>query len=67
MVTALNGSTIEIVHTDAEGRMVYRSAAVTLQPWLGNLGLWLALHVWFVARGGYYGVALQRKRAGLFA
>lgn len=47
--------------------LVFFAAAVTLQPWLGNLGLWLALHVWFVARGFYYGVALQRKRAGLFA
>ena len=47
--------------------MVFLAAVLTLQPWLGNLGLWLALHAWFVARGLYYGLALERKRAGLFA
>jgi MATE family multidrug resistance protein len=47
--------------------VVFMVAALLLQPSLGNFGLWLSLHLWFIARGAYYFVALQRKRAGLFA
>jgi Na+-driven multidrug efflux pump len=47
--------------------VVFLAAAMVLQPMLGNLGLWVALHIWFAARGIYYWVALERKRAGLFA
>jgi Na+-driven multidrug efflux pump len=46
---------------------VFLAAAFVLQPIWGNTGLWVALHIWFVARAGYYYVALERKRAGLFA
>ncbi len=46
---------------------VFLVAALVLQVPLGNLGLWLSLHVWFVARGAYYWVALERKRGRLFA
>jgi hypothetical protein len=42
-------------------------AALLLQPALGNLGLWLSLHLWFIARGAYYFFALDRKRSSLFA
>jgi hypothetical protein len=34
---------------------------------LGNLGLWLALHLWFVARGAFYWWSLEKRRARLFA
>lgn len=37
-----------------------------LQP-MGNTGLWIGLHIFFVARAGYYWLALERRRAGLFA
>ncbi len=47
--------------------LVFLAAALLLQPMLGNLGLWLSLHIWFAARGGYYWFALNRKRASLFA
>ena len=46
---------------------VFMIAALLLQPSLGNLGLWLSLHIWFATRGLYYWVALERRRAGLFA
>jgi MATE family multidrug resistance protein len=46
---------------------VFLAAALTLQPLLGNWGLWAALHCWFVARGAIYWWALERRRAGLFA
>ncbi|MEQ1770029.1 MAG: MATE family efflux transporter [Devosia sp.] len=46
--------------------VVFLAAAWALQMLLGNIGLWLALHVWFIARGAYYWWALQRRRAGLF-
>lgn len=47
--------------------LLFLGAAVLLQPPYGNAGLWLALHIWFLARAGYYWWALERKRAGLFA
>jgi MATE family multidrug resistance protein len=46
---------------------VFMIAALLLQPSLGNLGLWLSLHIWFATRGVYYWVALERRRTGLFA
>ncbi len=47
--------------------VVFLVAAMALQPVLGNWGLWGALHCWFLARGGIYWWALERRRAGLFA
>jgi Na+-driven multidrug efflux pump len=46
---------------------VFLVAAFTLQPVWGNTGLWVALHLWFVARAIYYWVALERQKAKLFA
>lgn len=47
--------------------VVFLVAALTLQPLLGNWGLWLAMHAWFLARGVIYWWALERRRAGLFS
>ena len=47
--------------------VVFLVAAVVLKVPFGNLGLWLALHLWFIARGGLYWWQLERRRAGLFA
>lgn len=47
--------------------VVFLGAALVLQPVLGNAGLWVALHVWYVGRAGYYWWALERRKAGLFA
>jgi hypothetical protein len=42
-------------------------AAVMLQGAFGNLGLWLAIHLFFLARAAFYWRAVEGKRAGLFA
>lgn len=47
--------------------LVFLAAALTLQPNWGNWGLWGAMHCWFLARGGIYWWALERRRAGLFS
>jgi MATE family multidrug resistance protein len=46
--------------------VVFFAAAFVLQPLWGNAGLWLAIHVFFIARAGFYWWALEQKRAGLF-
>jgi multidrug resistance protein, MATE family len=47
--------------------VVFLIAAIVLQPLWGNWGLWAALHCWFLARGGIYWWALERRRAQLFS
>ena len=47
--------------------VVFLGAAAVLQPMFGNWGLWGALHCWFIARGGIYWWALERRKAGLFS
>jgi MATE family multidrug resistance protein len=46
---------------------VFLAAALLLLPLWGNMGLWVALHSWFLARGIYYFLALERRKAGLFS
>lgn len=46
--------------------VLFLVAAVVLQQAFGNTGLWLSIHVFFIARATYYWLALGRKRAGLF-
>lgn len=53
-----NGMVISLV--------VFLVAALTLEPLIGNWGLWAAFHCWFVARGAIYWWALERRKAGLF-
>ncbi|MCR6670394.1 MATE family efflux transporter [Devosia ginsengisoli] len=57
--TMRNGMVVSLV--------VFLVAALALEPVLGNWGLWAAMHCWFVARGGIYWWALERRKAGLFA
>ena len=57
--TMRNGMVVSLV--------VFLAAALALEPVFGNWGLWGALHCWFVARGGIYWWALERRKAGLFA
>jgi MATE family multidrug resistance protein len=45
---------------------VFLAAAMFLQPISANTGLWIALHIWFLARSGIYWWALERRRRGLF-
>ncbi|MBN8997519.1 MAG: MATE family efflux transporter [Rhizobiales bacterium] len=46
---------------------IYLGAAFILERLLGNAGLWLALHVFFVSRAVLYWIAVGRNRHGLFA
>lgn len=46
---------------------LFLAAAVVLQGAFGNTGLWLSIHLFFLARAGFYWWALEEKRAGLFA
>jgi MATE family multidrug resistance protein len=46
---------------------VFLAAALMLQPLLGNAGLWLSLHIWFVARAAYYWWAIERRKSRLFS
>ena len=57
--TMRNGMVVSLV--------VFLAAALALEPALGNWGLWAALHCWFIARGGIYWWALERRKAGLFS
>ncbi|QDZ13090.1 MATE family efflux transporter [Devosia ginsengisoli] len=57
--TMRNGMVVSLV--------VFLVAALALEPVWGNWGLWAAMHCWFVARGGIYWWALERRKAGLFA
>lgn len=56
--TMRNGMVVSLI--------VFLGAAMVLQPMLGNWGLWAAMHCWFIARGGIYWWALERRKAGLF-
>ena len=58
-VTMRNGMVAALV--------LFLAAVIPLQALLGNTGLWIGIHVFFIARAGYYWLALERRRAGLFA
>lgn len=58
-VTMRNGMVAALV--------LFLAAVIPLQAMLGNTGLWIGIHVFFLARAGYYWVALERRRAALFA
>ena len=64
----LTGVTMNVVMRNGmlASLVVFLAAALVLQPWLGNTGLWLALHAWYVARAAYYWWAIERRKAGLF-
>ena len=46
---------------------VFLAACLVLQPALGNVGLWAAIHIFFLARAAYYWQALDRRKPGLFS
>ena len=46
---------------------VFLATAFVLQPVMGNTGLWVAIHVFFIARAAVYWWALEQKKAALFA
>ena len=65
---SLTGITLNVVIRNGmlASLLVFLAAAFALQPLLGNAGLWVALHVWFLARAGFYWWALEQRRAALF-
>jgi Na+-driven multidrug efflux pump len=46
---------------------IYLVAEIVLHRLLGNTGLWLAIHVFFLARAALFWVAVGRNKHGLFA
>lgn len=46
--------------------LVFLVTALTLQPWLGVTGLWLAMHMFFIARGVIFWFAVRGKMTALF-
>jgi len=64
----LVGATLNVVMRNGmvASLLVFLGAAFVLQPLLGNAGLWLAMHVWFLTRGVIYFFALRHRRASLF-
>lgn len=63
----LTGVTLNVVMRNGMliSLVLFLAAALVLQPLLGNAGLWVALHLWFIGRAAVYWWALERK-AGLF-
>ena len=47
--------------------LLFLAACFMLQPMFGNLGLWFALHIFFLTRCAYYWAALERNKAKLFS
>lgn len=65
----LVGATLNVVMRNGmvAALALFLVAAIVLQAAFGNTGLWIAIHLFFLARAGFYWWALEGKRAGLFA
>lgn len=65
----LIGSTLNVTMRNGmiAALAVFLAACFALQPLLGNVGLWIAIHIFFLARAVYYWQALDRRKPGLFA
>ena len=64
----LVGSTLNVTMRNGmiASLAVFLAACLLLQPALGNIGLWAAIHIFFVARAAYYWQALDRRKPALF-
>ena len=64
----LVGSTLNVTMRNGmiASLCVFLAACLLLQPALGNIGLWAAIHIFFLARAAYYWQALDRRKPGLF-
>jgi putative MATE family efflux protein len=64
----LTGVTLNVVMRNGMviSLVLFLAAAFVLQPLMGNAGLWIALHLWFIGRAAIYWWSLERKKAGLF-
>lgn len=65
----LVGSTLNVTMRNGmiASLCVFLAACLLLQPALGNIGLWAAIHIFFLARAAYYWRALDRRKPGLFS
>jgi multidrug resistance protein, MATE family len=64
----LTGVTMNVVMRNGMliSLVLFLGAAFALQPVWGNTGLWVALHIWYVARAAVYWWALEKKKGALF-
>ena len=46
---------------------VFLAVALTLEPILGNTGLWIAIHAFFIGRGAILWWGMERRKATLFS
>jgi hypothetical protein len=46
---------------------IYLAAEIVLHRLFGNTGLWLSIHVFFLARAALFWVAVGRNKHSLFA
>jgi len=65
----LVGATLNVVMRNGmvASLAIFLATALALQPLWGNTGLWVAIHVFFIARAAVYWWALEQRRATLFA
>jgi Na+-driven multidrug efflux pump len=64
----VSGATLNIVMRNGMllALGLFLVVALALQPLLGNTGLWLAMHSFFIGRGIILWLGMQRRKAGLF-
>lgn len=64
----LIGSTLNVTMRNGmlASLLVFLAACLLLLPLFGNLGLWIAIHVFYLARAVYYWLALDRQMPRLF-
>lgn len=64
----MTGATLNVIMRNGmiAALALFFIAAFVLQPILGIAGLWLALHVFFIARGVIFYIAVQMKKPALF-
>lgn len=67
IVTALDGTTIEVVHTDAEGRMVLADTLTLATRGTGKVGAKPDIVLDFATLTGSMGYALGSRYSGVFA
>jgi MATE family multidrug resistance protein len=65
----VTGATLNVVMRNGMllALALFLVAALILQPPFGNAGLWVALHIFLIGRGGILWLGMERRKAGLFS
>jgi Na+-driven multidrug efflux pump len=65
----VSGATLNMVMRNGMilALLVFLVSAILLQQMVGNTGLWLAMNIFFIARGGILWWGMERRKAGLFS